>query len=236
MASRYLSVMDGVNRTRVSVGVVFDFDGTLADTVDLLVEASRAVLRYEGYEEAASADLEALRDMHPLRALETVGIPLRAVPGLVRRLRRELRRRSTEVELVDEVPAFIEALHGSGFTLGIMSSNSPTLIRSVIERSEVARFFSFVARGGAIRDRARRLSRVVRRYSGLAERWIFVGDEIRDLEAASKCDIPFVGVDWGVASLEALASAGARQIVKSWSELAEVLEFMSTDLQHDGLE
>jgi phosphoglycolate phosphatase len=236
MASRYLSVMDGINKSRVSVGVVFDFDGTLADTVDLLVEASRAVLRSAGYEEAASADLEALRDMHPRRALEAVGIPLRAVPGLVRRLRRELRRRSTEVELVDEAPAFIESLHGSGFTLGIMSSNSPTLIRSVIERSEVARFFKFVARGGTIRDRARRLSRVVRRYSGLAEQWIFVGDEIRDLEAASRCGIPFVAVNWGVANPEALATAGARQIVTSWSELGDVLESMSKDLQHNGLE
>jgi phosphoglycolate phosphatase-like HAD superfamily hydrolase len=117
-----------------------------------------------------------------------------------------------------------------------MSSNSPTLVRSVIERSEIARFFKFVARGGTIRDRARRLSRVVRRYSGLAEQWIFVGDEIRDFEAASRCSVPFVGVSWGVASAEALATAGTRQIVKSWSELADVLESISMDLQRNGLE
>jgi phosphoglycolate phosphatase len=236
MAIRYLPAMVGLNTESASVCVVFDFDGTLADTVDLLVEASRVVLRSAGYEEAASADLEALRDMQPLEALETVGIPLRAVPGLVRRLRRELRHRASEVALADEVSVCIQGLHESGFTLGIMSSNSPKLVRSVIERAEIARFFKFVARGGAIRDRGRRLNRVVRRHSRLAEQWIFVGDEIRDFDAASQCGIPFVGVGWGVASPETLARAGAHRIVKSWFELADALESVSPGLEDNGPE
>lgn len=172
--------------------------------------------------------------MPPLGALEAVGIPLRAVPGLVRRLRRDLRRRASEVVLADEVSVCIEGLHESGFTLGIMSSNSPKLVRSVIKRAEIAHFFEFVARGGAIRDRARRLSRVVRRHSRLAEQWIFVGDEIRDFDAASQCGIPFVGVSWGVASPEALTEAGAHRIVRSWSELADVLESVSSGVEDDG--
>ena len=236
MAIRYLRAMVGLNAGPASVCVLFDFDGTLADTVDLLVDASRVVLRSAGYEEAASADLDALRDMQPLRALEAVGIPLRAVPGLVRRLRRELRRRTSEVALADGVSACIEGLHESGFTLGIMSSNSPKLVRSVIERAEIAHLFKFVARGGAIRDRARRLSRAMRRHSRLAKQWIFVGDEIRDFDAASKCSIPFIGVSWGVASPEALTEAGAHRIVKSWSELADVLESLSPGVEDDGRE
>jgi len=50
--------MVGSDRSPTSIGVVFDFDETLADTVDLLFDASRVALRSAGYEEAASADLE----------------------------------------------------------------------------------------------------------------------------------------------------------------------------------
>jgi phosphoglycolate phosphatase len=216
------------------VGVVFDFDGTLADTVDVLLEASRVALRSAGYEEAAAADLQALRDLSPLRALEAVDVPIRAAPGLARRLRSELRRRMSEVEVSASVPAFIERLHVSGFILGIMSSNSPTVIRSVIGNAQIAGFFEFVARGGAIRDRARRLRRIVRRHAGLAGHWIYIGDEIRDFEAARQAGVPFVGVGWGVASRAAFEAAGADHVVESWSELADVLEAMSAALRPDG--
>jgi len=216
-------------------GVVFDFDGTLVDTVDLLLGAARVVLRQAGFEEAAEADLESLRDMRPRHALEAVQVPIRAVPGLARRLRRELKRRALEVEMADDVSQLIQILHRSGFVMGIMSSNSPSLIRSVAARAGVAHCFAFVARGGAVRDRGRRLRRVVRRHSRLAGRWFFVGDEIRDAEAARICGIPFVGVGWGVASPEALAAAGAQQVVSDRSEMKELLESLqSVDLQWEG--
>lgn len=205
------------------LGVTFDFDGTLVDTVDLLFDAARGVLRAAGFEEAANADLEALRDLQPREALKAVHVPFRAVPGLARRLRRELRRRVVEVELADDVSQFVQSVHDSGFPLGIMSSNSPSLIRSVIERAGVAHCFEFVARGGVVGDRGDRLRRVVRRRRALASRWVFVGDEIRDVQAAHLADVPFVGVGWGVASPEALTAAGARRIAATWSQLEEEL-------------
>lgn len=206
------------------MGVVFDFDGTLADTVDLLFDTARVVLRSAGFEEAASADFEALRNMRPRQQLEAVDIPMRAVPGLARRMRREVKRQALEVELADTVCDLIHGLDQSGFTVGIMSSNSPSLIRSVLDRAGVAHRIAFVARGGVIRDRARRLRSVVRRHSDQSGRWVFVGDEIRDVEAARRSGIPFVGVGWGVARPDALKEAGARQVAKSWSELRELLE------------
>lgn len=214
------------------MGVVFDFDGTLVDTVDLLVDTARFVLHSAGFEEAAMADLEALRDIHPLRALEAVHIPIRAIPGLARRLRRELRRKAHEVEIAHDVSEVIRRLHQSGFTLGVMSSNSPSLIRSVLERAHVAHCFAFVARGGAIRDRASRLRRVVRRRNAAGKRWIFVGDEIRDVEAALICNITFVGVGWGATSPQGLTKAGARLIALSWSELEEILRTLRSNERH----
>lgn len=206
------------------MGVVFDFDGTLADSVDLLFDSARMVLRSAGLEQAASADFEILRDMHPKQALETAGVPLRAVPGLARRLRRELKRKTDEIELTDEVADFIQDLHQRGFTLGIMSSNSPSLISSVVERAGIAHIVDFIARGGVIGDRAARLRHVVRRHSTGRIHWVFVGDEIRDVEAARSSGMTFVGVGWGVARPEALSDAGATHVARGWTELGELLE------------
>ncbi len=86
-----------------------------------------------------------------------------------------------------------------------MSSNSPRLVRSVIARAEIARFFKFVARGGAIRDRARRLNRVARRHSRLAEQWIFVGMRSATSMRPANAVLPLLGSVGVLASPQALA-------------------------------
>lgn len=204
-------------------GVVFDFDGTLADDIDVLFEASRVALAKAGFESAALTDFASLRDLPPRRALEELEIPLRAVPGLLRRMRSEMKRRLREIELSADMRELIWRLHGSGFTLGIMSSNSPSLIRSVLDKASVSRLFDFVAPGGGVRDRSTRLRRVVKRRSARGEHWAFVGDEIRDFEASRVCGIPFVGVDWGVTSADAFTAAGARLVARDLTSLEEVL-------------
>jgi phosphoglycolate phosphatase len=211
------------------IGVVFDFDGTLVDDVDTLFDAARSVFRATGFEEAAQADFEALRDVPPRRMLEEIHVPLRAVPRLARRLRREMKLRLDDIELADDMRQLIRTLHGSGFTLGIMSSNSPSLIRDVIDRAGVTRHFDFVARGGGVRDRASRLRRVVRRRSTRVPRWVYVGDEIRDFEASKVCGIPFVGVGWGVTSVEAFTAAGARLVAEDLAALEVTLERLRSD-------
>lgn len=221
-------------RPPASIGVVFDFDGTLVDDVGLLIDAARVVLRSAGFAAAAEADFDALRDMHPRRALEAIDVPIRAVPGLVRGLRREMRRRALEIEFSEEATESVRNLHGSGFTLAIMSSNSPRLIRSVIQKAELAHCFTLVARGGAVSDRAIRLRRVMRRRSAQARSWVFVGDEIRDLQAARGCGIPFVGVGWGVTSANAFAVAGASRVATTWSDLEETLNSLRS--HQDGLD
>lgn len=204
-------------------GVVFDFDGTLAEDVDVLFEVSRVVFAAAGYEKASQADFASLRDLPPRRVLEELEIRLWAVPGLFRRLRGEMKRRLFDIELSADMRELVRRLNSSGFTLGIMSSNSLSLIRSVLDRDSVSRFFDFVAPGGGIRDRASRLRRVVRRRSSRGEQWIYVGDEIRDLEASRACGIPFVGVGWGVTSLEAFKAAGARRVAHDLADLEEAL-------------
>ncbi|HVO28814.1 MAG TPA: HAD hydrolase-like protein, partial [Candidatus Paceibacterota bacterium] len=51
----------------------------------------------------------------------------------------------------------------------------------------------------------------------------FVGDEIRDVEAAKKNKLAAVGVTWGVNSREGLAGARPDAIVDTAGELLEYL-------------
>lgn len=204
-------------------GVVFDFDGTLADDVDVLLEASRVALDASGFEKAALADFASLRDLPPRQALEELEIPLRAVPAIARRVRSEMRRRIGDIELSADMRALIRRLNSSGFDLGIMSSNSPSLIRSVLDRATVLELFDFVKPGGGVRDRASRLRRVVRRRSTKGLYWTYVGDEVRDWEASRACGVPFVGVGWGVTRAEAFEAAGARLVAHDLAGLEEAL-------------
>jgi phosphoglycolate phosphatase len=77
--------------------------------------------------------------------------------------------------------------------------------------------------GASIFGKAPRLKAMVRR-SGIDPRnVIYVGDEVRDAEAARKAGISFGAVSWGLHRLETLCSQNPREIFVTPSELAEKL-------------
>ncbi|MCR4313329.1 MAG: HAD hydrolase-like protein, partial [Candidatus Roizmanbacteria bacterium] len=54
---------------------------------------------------------------------------------------------------------------------------------------------------------------------------IYVGDEIRDVEACKKTGIKIIGVSWGLHTIEALEKAGVDYITKKPLEIFKILAF-----------
>ncbi len=175
--------------------VIFDFDGTLADSLPFLLSCLGELARRHGFREPAGDELPRLRAAALPDLLDSLGIPWWKVPRIARHYRRLLAQRDGAVAPFAEIPAALERLSAAGVRLGLATSNSATSVHQVLPAA--TRLFNDGEYDIPLLGKARRLTRLLRRQGIAARHSLYVGDELRDLEAARRAGLACAAVAWG---------------------------------------
>jgi phosphoglycolate phosphatase len=183
--------------------VIFDFDGTLADSFPLFLENLGTVSEGFGLRRLDAQSLEELRGCSAKEIMDRIGLPAWKVPLMVRSMRRLLAASAERTRLFPGVEAMLERLAESGCALSIVSSNSEANIRSILG-PETAGRIGVYACGASLFGKASKFRRVLKKTGVRASEVLTIGDEIRDHEAAIEVGIDFAAVSWGYTRAEAL--------------------------------
>ena len=97
----------------------------------------------------------------------------------------------------------LEELKTSGHKLGIITSNSTKNVSDFLKRNEIESYFSYIRTKVAIFGKKKAL---IKAKKILKTNFLYVGDEIRDIEACKKSNTPIVCVSWGLNSAQGLES------------------------------
>jgi phosphoglycolate phosphatase len=187
--------------------IIFDFDGTLADSFGCVLRLFDVAALRHGLRRVDPGDVDSLLSKDPKDIMRHLGIPAWKLPLVVASMRREMRRDIDRVRLFPGVTTLLDGLWERGVALALVTSNSHDNVRCVLGPEMTARFRFFDC-GVAVLGKRARLRKIVAR-SGLAREEIFcIGDEIRDLEAARKERLAFGAVSWGFAKPDLLAASG----------------------------
>jgi phosphoglycolate phosphatase len=202
--------------------VIFDSDGTLADTLPWLETAFNEVAARHGFSPVTEANREELRALAPRHLLQHLKIPFWKIPTLVAGVRRLMAEHIGEFLLFDGIANSLQSLHRSGITLGIVSSNSRGNVRHILGPANAA-LIRHYACGASVFGKALKL-RALLKASGIpARQAIYIGDEIRDAEAARKAGMAYGAVAWGYHSLQALRAQKAAEYFIQPREIGEKL-------------
>lgn len=199
--------------------ILFDFDGTIADTVETGVEVFNDLARRYGFYQITASNAEMLRAKGPRAVMRTLEIPVLKAPVVLRSLRKGIRLALPDVEVVEGVRAAILSLREKGYRLGIVTSNSADNVRQFLKNNQME-WFDYIQAGTGIFNKASKIRKLVARESLKCDETVFVGDEIRDIEAAKKNKMKVVAVTWGLNSREGLEIARPDFIIESAGELA----------------
>lgn len=196
--------------------IIFDFDGTIADSFPAVLDIFHLLTRTSA---VPDSDIKRLRGMTLIQIAKDFRIPLYSVPFLLFRGRAMMRKRMAEVELVGGVEQIIRDLSKT-HKLFILSSNSSFNIRVLLRRYDLLDSFAAVYGGVRLLGKARKISKIIHRF-GLeqATTW-YVGDEIRDVDAANKAGIKVAAVSWGYNNSEVLKQHQPTVLIVSPDELA----------------
>jgi phosphoglycolate phosphatase len=188
--------------------IIFDFDGTLADTFSLFLQIFDSAAEKFRFRRLEQERLAELRAMTARQILHHHAVPVWKLPSLMRYTRQSMEQRMHEISIFAGVDAMLEELSAKGVLLAALSSNSARVVEHVLTSEHVGRFCQFEC-GTSLFSKAVRIRRILAATGVAASEAILIGDEIRDLEAARQVGLAFGAVGWGYTALEALTLHGA---------------------------
>jgi phosphoglycolate phosphatase len=201
---------------------IFDFDGTLADTLPWMRSVFNELAEAHRFRRVEPHEFEGFRDLHGTALLRELGLPLWKLPRVMNDMRHRMAAHTGTLSLFPGMNEALQRLAGSGVQLGIVSSNSRENVERVLD-AENTKLMAHFAGGVSLFGKASKLREVLRRSKVSAQESIYIGDEIRDAEAAAKVGMAFGAVTWGQQSAEALRAQNPTEMFATVQEMADKL-------------
>ena len=202
--------------------VLFDFDGTIAATIEAGVEIFNTIAREHGFVEITKENIPALRAKGAREAAHELHIPSLMLPIVVNKIRNGIKSRIPELAIVSGIKEAIVSLKKNGWELGIVTSNSKENILAFLKHNDFE-IFDYINAGSSIFYKASAIRKIISENNLSDRKIVFVGDEIRDVIAAKKNNITAIGVTWGINSRAGFEKENADFIVDTVEELTKIL-------------
>lgn len=202
--------------------IIFDFDGTIADSFATVWQISNNLAAEFGYPVTQADDIDQLKNLSSKEIIKQSKLSPLKIPFLVRRLRTEMSREIPHLQTFPGMEVVLRSLKQRGDRLGIVTSNSRENVAAFLTAQNLLDVFDFVESGLALFGKDKVIRRVVKRQRLNLEDLIYVGDETRDIEAARKIGIQIISVAWGFNSSQALAAENPDFLIRHPEELLQV--------------
>lgn len=185
--------------------IFFDFDGTIADSLEMGVAISnRLAVKYK-YRKIDKDLMRKLRSTSSKEVFTTLGIKTLSLPLIVRSFHKEMAHSVTDLKVFDGLIDVLHNLKASGIKLGIVSSNSESNIKAFLKNYEISDCFEFCQGGIQLFGKSKSLEKALKKVKANRKEVLYIGDESRDIEAAQTTNMPVAGVTWGFSDRESLA-------------------------------
>ena len=197
--------------------VIFDFDGTLADSFPFFVKAQHAQAQRHGFKAIPEDRIDDMRRLGTRELLREFGFSKWKLPVVAADFVRTMRA-APPVPLFPGVAEMLRHLREGGARLAILTSNSADNVRRVLD-AELMEAIELIDGGAHMLGKHRRIARMLRQARTDPSQAIYIGDQLSDGEAARRAGVAFGAVGWGYAHADTLRAAGAEEFFDSVEEL-----------------
>lgn len=203
--------------------VIFDFDGTLADTLEETRKIYNRMAADYKLREVHEDELPQLRHLSLKDLLDHLGIPSRRVPMLLAKGTRLLRGNIASLPLIKGMEEILPILRPRVQSFGILTSNASENVELFLEAHGIRGLFDFISSTSKLTGKSRHLRAICKTFSLRPQEMLYVGDEIRDLKASQKAGVPVAGVTWGFNSRESLAAEQPQYVLDRPGQFLEII-------------
>ena len=202
--------------------IVFDFDGTIVDTVSTLFEWLKAGNVDLELPSLDDKNVERMRGMGPEELMTELGFSKVQLLKYVGKFLKYIRKNPELLKVIDGMPQVFDRLSGD-YTLGVLSSNKLDVIEGVFEVNRIDAF-EYIRAGAALWSKETKMRNLVRKRGLESNELLYIGDEIKDVEGARKAGIDIISVVWGYNNYKALEKVNPGMVVRKPEEIIRYLD------------
>ena len=203
--------------------LVFDFDGTIADTFHYLLTIANRLADEFNFKKININEVEDLKDKNSQEIIRHLNIPLLKIPMIVARAKRELHKEIDSVKPIDGLKEILHKFKLLEMKIGILTSNSSKNVLGFLKNNKMDHF-DFIHTTSKIWSKNRSLKALMHDNQFKLSQVTYIGDETRDVIAAQKAGIRNIAVTWGYNSHKALAAHRPDYLIHHPEELFQLFQ------------
>lgn len=202
--------------------IIFDFDGTLADSTAVFASAWNIIARKYQYREIRLEELDSLKKLSIAERSKLFNFPLYKLPTILPQFYRYYRQSLQDVILIDGMKNVLKEIEEQGYTIAIISSNSKDNILAFLKMNGIENV-SQVLCSNRIFGKDKVIKKYLKESNLQTSDVLYIGDEHRDIVACKKVGIQIIWVGWGYDSIEVVQSENPDYKVFSPAEILDIV-------------
>ncbi len=207
--------------------LVFDWDGTLADSTSIIATSLQRACADVGEPVPCDADARFVIGLGLADALRRVApsLPPQRWSALSERYRHHYLSRDGDIPLFDGARELLDEAAAAGFLLGVATGKSRKGLARALEQQQIAHRFvaTRCADEGLPKPHPDMLLHLMERVGASADETLMIGDTTHDLELARNAGASALAVAYGAHEVDGLARASPLATVHSIVELRQWL-------------
>jgi phosphoglycolate phosphatase len=208
--------------------VIFDWDGTLMDSVDRIVSSMQSAAKTVGLDVPSNDDVKQIIGLSLTVALEKlfISITKEQIEAMVVQYKYQyLEGDNTPTPLFDNALSLLTELQQKSKILAVATGKGREGLNRVLQVSETSHFFHTTRCAGEMPSKPdpTMLNSILEELDISPDEAIMIGDTSHDLGMAQNAKIDSIGVTFGVHDTQVLKQYEPKAIVHSLYELKSIL-------------
>lgn len=202
--------------------IIFDFDGTVADSFGAMMEIFEEHKEEFGFEKFGEKELKIYKEQGVAELIKKRNISVWKILKILRVGKRLMNQKIKSVKPFEGMKETLLELKKKGLILGILSTNSEENISEFLKKNKIE-MFDYVVGKGSLFGKTRVIKNILKQRRLNKEEVLYVGDEVRDIEACKKIGIKIAAVTWGFSDEKLLAKNKPDFLIRKINKLFKIL-------------
>ncbi len=208
--------------------VLFDFDGTIADTGRGIFTSIQYAVKQLGFEPLDNATLRRFIGPPIYDSFRReLGLDDEKSDFAVKKYREKYAESGIyELDLYDGILPLMKSLKENGIKIGIASSKPQNFIIRLVDYLEIGDMIDFISAPSADdtpQSKASLINNAAEALNISKDKILMIGDRYFDIDGANSAGVRNIGVTFGYGSEEELKKSGATYIAGCAEEIADII-------------
>ncbi|UKJ46787.1 HAD-IA family hydrolase [Lysinibacillus sp. ACHW1.5] len=202
--------------------IIFDFDGTLADSTAVFASAWNTLAQKYKFKGIELKEIDTLKKLSISERSKLFDFPMYKLPMILPQFYKLYRQSLNDVHLFDGMKELLIEIDKRGYKIMIISSNSKENILEFLKMNGI-HCVADVLCSNRIFGKDKVMKKFLKEANVDSSDVVYIGDEQRDIVACKKAGIPIIWVEWGYDAKEVVQNDEPEYSVSTPQEILEII-------------